>query len=119
MRSRRRPSRGGFSAPVAERADAFSKSMLGCKPVLSSSRLILSLKRLDRWREVPRCFQEFEQPTALLASYLGQSDIAMPTVAQHCSGLRLQVNEFGGFTVRQHAGAPGEAYGILHCEQRN
>lgn len=79
----------------AERADAFSERVLGCKPVLSSSRLILSLKRLDRWREVPHCFQEFEQPTALLASYLGLSDIVMPTVAQHRSGLRLRVNELG------------------------
>lgn len=27
--------------------------------------------------------------------------------------------EQAGFTVRQYAGAPSDAYGILHCEQRN
>jgi FkbM family methyltransferase len=61
----------------------------------SLSRLILSLKRLNRWREVPRCFQEFEQPVALVASYLGLNEMTMPTVAKHRSGLRLRVNEFG------------------------
>jgi FkbM family methyltransferase len=63
--------------------------------MVSSSRFILSLKRLDRWREVPRCFQEFEDPMALMASYLGLSDLRMPTIAKHRSGLRLRVNEFG------------------------
>jgi hypothetical protein len=27
--------------------------------------------------------------------------------------------EQAGFTVHQYAGAPGDAYGILHCEQRH
>jgi FkbM family methyltransferase len=74
---------------------ACSKRVLTLQSMQSLSRLILSLKRLNRWREVPRCFQEFEQPVALVASYLGLNEMTMPTVAKHRSGLRLRVNEFG------------------------
>jgi FkbM family methyltransferase len=56
---------------------------------------MLSLKRLNRWREVPRCLDEFEAPMALVASYLGLSEMTMPKMVKHRSGLRLQVNEFG------------------------
>jgi FkbM family methyltransferase len=44
---------------------------------------------------MPRCFREFEQPSAMAAAYLGVSTMTMPTVVQHRSGLRLQVYEFG------------------------
>jgi len=87
--------------PPRPRSDALasvyasSNRVLPSLSVLSSSRIFLSLKRLDRWREVPRCLQEFEEPVALLATYLGLSDMTMPTVVKHRSGLRLQVNEFG------------------------
>jgi FkbM family methyltransferase len=63
--------------------------------VSSFSRLARSLKRLDRWREVPRCFRDFDRPVAMVAAYLGLSTMAMPTVVRHRSGLRLQINEFG------------------------
>ena len=63
--------------------------------MLSSSRALLLSRRLDRWREVPRCVTEFEQPSSLITGYLGLSTLGMPTIARHRSGLRLHVNEFG------------------------
>jgi len=56
--------------------------------------MALAVKRLDRWREVPRCLQEFDHPWAMEAAYVGVRSLSMPTVVQHRSGLRLQVNEF-------------------------
>jgi len=63
--------------------------------MVSSTRLALALKRLDRWREVSRCFAEFEKPMALLGSYIGLSQMAMPALVKHRSGLQLRVDEFG------------------------
>lgn len=63
--------------------------------MVSSPRLALAFKRLDRWREVPRCFTEFENPMALVGSYLGVKRMAMPALVNHRSGLQLQVDEFG------------------------
>jgi FkbM family methyltransferase len=62
---------------------------------MQSARLARSFTRLDRWREVPRCFQEFEQPLSLVNTYLGISRLAMPTTLKHRSGMRLQITEFG------------------------
>src|SRR5215471_13352472 len=76
---------GPFSTQAVARANL--------PPVPSLSRLALASKRLDRWREMPRCFREFDHPSALAAAYLGVNTMAMPTVVQHRSGLRLQVNE--------------------------
>jgi FkbM family methyltransferase len=80
---------------LTARARALCQRVLRWKPMLSSSRLTLSLKHLDRWREVPRCFREFEESIALLANYMGLSHMTMPTMARHRSGLRLRIDEFG------------------------
>jgi len=81
----------------ASRKQAFSPRAVAranLSPVSSFSRLALAFRRLDRWREMLRCFREFEQPSVMAGAYLGASTMAMPTVVQHRSGLRLQVNEF-------------------------
>jgi FkbM family methyltransferase len=58
-------------------------------------RLGAALKHLDRWREVSRCFQEFERPAAMVSAYLGTRRMAFPQIAIHRSGIRFRMQEFG------------------------
>jgi len=58
-------------------------------------RLAAATKHLDRWREVARCFSEFDQPASLLFAYLGARSLDYPHVATHRSGLKLRLMEFG------------------------
>jgi len=61
---------------------------------LSPGRLALALKRLDRWREIPRCYREFDRSSSLALTYLGMDCYPRPGVVRHRSGLILRITEF-------------------------